>query len=124
MQDCIFCKIIKGEIPCYKIYEDDYSLAFLDISGDAMGHTLVVPKEHCDNLLCSGDTILSNLILAVKKISKHYIEDCGFEGINILNNNFEIAGQSVFHLHFHIFPRGGKFLPSLTLEEQRQKLMM
>ena len=105
MEDCIFCKIIKGEIPCYKIYEDEYVLAFLDIAGDVDGHTLVIPKKHCKNILDCDEETLKNLIIAVQKISKHYTENCGYDGVNLLNASDESAQQSVFHFHIHIVPR-------------------
>lgn len=105
MDDCIFCKIIRGEIPCYKIYEDDFVLAFLDIAKEHFGHTLVVPKKHYINTLDCDAKYLEKVILAVQKISKHYVFDCGFKGVNVLNANGLEAGQSVFHLHFHIIPR-------------------
>ncbi len=102
----IFCKIIKGESPCYKIYEDDDVLAFLDISQKYFGHTLVVPKKHFANTLDCDDEILKKVILATKKIAKHYVDDCGVSGVNILNNNGKEAGQMVEHLHYHIIPQG------------------
>lgn len=101
---CIFCDIIKGDIPSYKIYEDEYTYAFLDISNDVEGHTLVVPKEHCENILSASRETLDKVMESVQKISKHYI-DLGYTGINILNNNGSDAEQSVMHLHFHIIPR-------------------
>ena len=103
--DCIFCKIIKGEIPSYKIYEDDMTYAFLDIACDSLGHTLVIPKKHCVNVLDCDEKYLKAMIDTVQKISKHYVDDCGFEGVNVLNASGESAQQSVFHLHFHIIPR-------------------
>ena len=105
MEDCIFCKIVKGDIPSYKIYEDDDVLAFLDISKDIDGHTLVIPKRHCKNMLDCDDDILAKVIKVTKLISNHYVNDCGFDGVNILNANNECSGQSVFHLHYHIIPR-------------------
>ena len=105
MNDCIFCKIIKGEIPSYKIYEDDKVYAFLDIACDAVGHTLVIPKKHCTNVLDCDKVYLDAVMEAVQKISNHYVNDCGFDGVNILNASGESAQQSVFHLHFHIIPR-------------------
>ena len=108
MDNCIFCRIIKGEAPCYKIYEDEFVLAFLDISKDCYGHTLVVPKKHCTNVLDCDDDVLYKVMSAVKKISNHYIQNCGFKGVNILNASGEEAQQSVFHLHFHILPRTNK----------------
>lgn len=105
MNDCIFCKIIKGEIPSYKIYEDDYVYAFLDIACDAYGHTLVVPKKHCTNVLDCDATSLAHILPAVQKIADHYVNDCGFDGVNILNASGAAAEQTVFHLHFHVIPR-------------------
>ncbi len=102
---CIFCKIINQEIPSYKIYEDDYTYAFLDIAKDIDGHTLVVPKKHVTNILDCDDETLAHVIHAVKVISKHYVEDLGYDGVNVLNANNEAAEQSIFHLHFHIIPR-------------------
>ena len=102
---CIFCKIINGEIPSYKIYEDENSLAFLDIVDDAIGHTLVIPKKHYENILDIDNETLSKVIAVVKKISNHYVENCGYTGVNIMNASGKDAQQSVFHLHFHIIPR-------------------
>lgn len=105
MNDCIFCKIIKGEIPSYKIYEDDKTYAFLDIACDCEGHTLVIPKKHCTNVLDCDKDYLAATMESVQKIAKHYVEDCGYDGVNIINASGEAAQQSVFHLHFHIYPR-------------------
>ena len=102
---CIFCKIIAGEIPSYKIYEDEYTYAFLDIADDAEGHTLVIPKEHYENVLDIPNDLLDKVMCSVKKIANHYVEDCGYTGVNIMNASGVDAQQSVFHLHFHIFPR-------------------
>ncbi len=105
MNDCIFCKIIDGSIPSYKIYEDEHVYAFLDIACDAVGHTLVIPKQHCINVLDCPKEYLDAVIEAVQKISRHYVEQCGFEGVNVLNSSGSAAQQEVFHLHFHIYPR-------------------
>lgn len=105
MTDCIFCKIIKGDIPSYKIYEDDYVYAFLDIACDVYGHTLVIPKKHFTNVLDCDKLYLSKVMEAVQLISNHYVNDCGFDGVNVLNTNGQSAEQSVFHLHFHVIPR-------------------
>lgn len=102
---CIFCEIVKGNIPCYKIYEDKDTLAFLDISKEGYGHTLVIPKKHTK---CFAESSLKELGYCTKvaqKISNHYIKNCGFDGVNIIINNGESAGQSVQHLHVHIIPR-------------------
>lgn len=105
MNDCIFCKIVKGEIPSYKIYEDKWTYAFLDISNDANGHILVIPKKHCENILDCDEETLSRVTSSIKKISKHLVENCGFTGVNVLNASGKDAQQSVFHLHFHLLPR-------------------
>lgn len=102
---CIFCKILNGEIPSYKIYEDENVYAFLDIADDAIGHTLVIPKNHYENILDIPEFELESIIKAVKKISLHYTENCGFTGVNIMNASGQSAQQTVFHLHFHIIPR-------------------
>jgi histidine triad (HIT) family protein len=103
--DCLFCKIIAGEIPAYKIYEDDDVYAFLDVAEDADGHTLVVPKTHCRNILDADPAGLAKTLAGVQTVSRHYIDDCGFEGVNVLTFAEPSAGQTVFHLHFHIYPR-------------------
>ena len=103
--DCIFCKIIKGDIPSYKIYEDEYTYAFLDISKDIDGHTLVVCKKHYNNVLDADEETLAHIMSTIKKISNHYINNCGYDGVNILNASGSAAQQTVSHLHFHIIPR-------------------
>lgn len=102
---CIFCEIVKGKIPCYKIYEDEHTLAFLDIDQEGFGHTLVIPKSHSESFINSNLEELTYCIQTAQKISKHYIQNCGFSGVNILINNGESAGQSVMHFHIHIIPR-------------------
>ena len=103
--DCIFCKIIKKEIPSHIIYEDDKTLAFLDIADDFYGHTLVIPKKHYENIIDCDNLTYNAVMNTVKKISEHYVNDCGFDGVNIVNASGKEAEQSVFHLHIHIIPR-------------------
>ena len=103
-EDCIFCKIANGEAPSYKIYENEYVYAFLDISKDCYGHTLVVPKQHFENLFDCDEMFLTETIKATQKIANHY-RNLGFKGVNIINASGKEAQQSVFHLHFHILPR-------------------
>lgn len=105
MSDCVFCKIIAGEIPSYKIYEDDSALAFLDIAPVNPGHTLVVSKNHFANMEEIPEEELCRLIKAVKKVGKALKEGLGAEGYNINENNDPVAGQVVPHIHFHIMPR-------------------
>ena len=104
---CLFCKIINKEIPSYKIYEDEYTYAFLDIAKDIDGHTLVIPKKHVTNVLDCDNQTLSHVMESVKKVANHYVE-LGYDGVNIMNASGEAAEQSVFHLHFHIL--GGEQL--------------
>lgn len=105
MNDCIFCKIISGEIPSHKIYEDDWTLAFLDIAPSSVGHSLVIPKDHFENIYTLPDETLARLSLTAKKVSvalKHSLE-C--DGVNLIMNNEKSAGQIIFHSHIHIIPR-------------------
>jgi histidine triad (HIT) family protein len=107
MSDCIFCKIIDGEIPSSKVYEDEHVVAFLDISQVTKGHTLVIPKVHKENVYELTEDIASKVFAAVPKISNAIKAEYNPIGLNLLNNNGEDAGQSVFHFHIHIIPRYG-----------------
>lgn len=102
---CIFCKIVNKEIPSYCIYEDDLVMAFLDISQVTKGHTLIIPKEHYNNMLECDDEVLSHLIRVAKKLALHIMEKTEANGMNILSNVNEVAGQSVHHFHIHLIPR-------------------
>lgn len=104
MKDCLFCKIVKGEVPSYKIYEDDNVYAFLDIANDVYGHTLVISKKHYNNIIDCPARSLGKVIASVKKVGDHFIS-LGYSGYNIINNSGASAEQSVMHLHFHILPR-------------------
>lgn len=108
---CIFCKIISGEIPSYKVYEDDNTLAFLDIKPVSSGHTLVIPKKHYANLEEIGEDDLIAFIIAVKKVGAILKNKFGAAGYNLTENNDPVAGQEIPHLHFHLIPRqeGDKF---------------
>ena len=105
MNDCIFCKIINKEIPCYKIYEDEKIIAFLDRTPVNPGHTLVVPKKHSETILDTDDETLKELIIATKKISNAIYKGLRLKGFNIGLNQFKIGGQIVPHIHIHIMPR-------------------
>ena len=106
MEDCIFCKIIAGEIPSYKIYEDEVVYAFLDITQVTPGHTLVVPKKHAKDIFEYDEELASQVFARIPKIAraleKAYPD---MQGLNIINNNREVAYQSVFHSHIHLIPR-------------------
>lgn len=103
--NCVFCKILNKEIPSYKIYEDEYTYAFLDIAEDVDGHTLIIPKKHVCNVLDVDEETLTHVMNTTKKIMNHYVDDLKFDGCNILNASGEAAQQSVMHLHFHVIPR-------------------
>ena len=120
--DCLFCKIIAGEIPSYKIFEDEWTYAFLDVSNDCDGHILVVPKKHCEDLAMADVQTLGHVMNSVQTIGKHLIEKCGFDGFNIISNNGKSAEQSVMHFHVHILPRkkdnGNHIFPVLDKNEE------
>ena len=103
--DCVFCAIAAGEIPSFKVYEDDLVLAYLDINPFTKGHTLVIPKAHSAGLLDTDDAVLAAVVPRVKKIAAHLKAALPCEGFNVLQNNGEAAGQTVKHIHFHIIPR-------------------
>ena len=105
MSECIFCQIVSGQIPSSKVYEDEEVLAFLDITQVTKGHTLVIPKKHYRNMLEMDAEAASSLFARVPKIAKQLQEKLGASGINIINNNEEAAGQTVFHTHVHLLPR-------------------
>jgi histidine triad (HIT) family protein len=102
---CIFCKIINKEIPCYKVYEDEKTLAFLDIKPVNPGHTIVIPKEHYQNIEDISAEDFIAVMMTVKKIGKLLKDKLGVIGYNVHENNDLVAGQEVPHLHFHIIPR-------------------
>ena len=105
MNECIFCRIIKREIPCSKVYEDDRFLCFLDIMPINKGHILVIPKEHYETVLDMPDNLLKDIFVLAKKISKAVMDGTGADGFNIGINSYEAAGQVVMHMHLHIIPR-------------------
>ena len=101
----IFCKIVDGEIPCYKLYEDDDVLAFLDISQVTKGHALVISKRHYENFLSTPKEIMHKVMDVAQRIGQVDIKLLGAEGVNILSNCYPAAGQSVMHVHVHVIPR-------------------
>lgn len=105
MADCIFCKIVRGEIPCAKVYEDDLVLSFLDINPINPGHTLILPKEHYASLFEVDPEALKACAVAAQKISKAVYQGVKADGLNFLQNNFRAAGQLIDHVHFHLIPR-------------------
>ena len=105
MDDCVFCRIISGELPSMKVYEDDDTIAFMDIAADVDGHIVDAPKKHVVSILDCDCKTLESLIGTVKKLSDHLTGNCGYDGVNILNASGKSAGQSVPHFHMHLIPR-------------------
>lgn len=105
MNNCIFCKIVNGELPAAKVFENDDVIAFLDLSQITKGHTLVIPKRHQENIYEMTPEIAGKLFEAVPKISRALQTTFKPQGLNILNNNGVFAGQAVFHFHLHLIPR-------------------
>lgn len=106
MDNCIFCKIVKGEIPSTRIYEDDVCIATLDINPAAMGHTLIIPKEHHNDITDNTDeALLGHLFKVASIVGERQKERLSADGFNVLQNNGTAAGQSVMHLHIHVIPR-------------------
>ena len=106
--DCIFCAIAAGEIPSFKVYEDDLVVAYLDINPFTKGHTLVIPKAHSQDLLETPDETLAAIIARVKKVAAPRKAALPCDGFNVLQNTGEAAGQTVHPVHFHIVPRYGQ----------------
>ena len=102
---CIFCKIVKGEIPCVKIYEDADVLAFLDVFPLTKGHALVIPKQHFENIFDIDEVVLQKVMVAVKHISGKIKDSLKADGIRISQSNGRHAGQVIGHFHVHIIPR-------------------
>ena len=105
MSDCLFCNIISGDVPSHKIYEDEVGYAFLDINPVNPGHALVIPKAHASDMRESSSEDLAHMMDVVKKLVPSILNEVGAIDFNIVSNIGPIAGQSVFHTHFHIIPR-------------------
>ena len=102
---CIFCEIINGNIPSSKVYEDENTMAILDLSQTTLGHTLVMPKKHYDNFLEMPEDEYANLMAKAQKVAKLVTSKLNAKGCNVLINTNEVAGQTVMHTHVHIIPR-------------------
>ena len=103
--DCIFCKIVAGDIPSYKVYEDKHVLAFFDILPISPGHTIVAPKSHEADVEALSDEEFSAMAIAVKKIGKAMMDGLGVKGYSVFLDNKSAANQHVPHAHFHVVPR-------------------
>ena len=104
-ENCIFCKILAGEIPSTAVYEDDDFKAILDVNPAARGHVIILPKNHAANIYELPDEDASKIMVVAKKIATAIEKAYHCDGVNILQNNGEAAGQTVFHLHVHVIPR-------------------
>lgn len=104
-EDCVFCKIIAGEIPSTAVYEDEDFLAILDVNPAARGHVIILPKKHAANIFEMDEEDAAKVFPVAKKIASALKKTYDCDGVNILQNNGEAAGQTVFHLHVHVIPR-------------------
>ena len=102
---CVFCRIIRGELPCTRLYEDDDVLAFLDIGPLVKGHALVIPKRHLDLLTAVPADLLGRVMSVVQRVAAAQMERLGAAGVNVHQSNGAVAGQVVPHVHFHVIPR-------------------
>ena len=105
MENCIFCKIANGEIPAATLYEDEDFRVILDLGPASKGHALILPKEHYKDLYHLDDEIAAKALVLAKRMITKLTEVLGCEGYNIVQNNGELAGQTVFHFHMHLIPR-------------------
>ena len=105
MQDCIFCQVARGDSPSWKVYENESVYAFLDINPATRYHTLIIPKNHYQDIFDIPEDELKEVIAVVRKLARWYKEKLGFEHIQIISNTGAEAQQTVFHIHFHIVPR-------------------
>ncbi|MCL7413287.1 MAG: HIT family protein [ANME-2 cluster archaeon] len=132
MEDCIFCKIVNADIPSFTVYQDNDTLAFLDINPDTRGHTLVIPKKHAENITDMDDRDIAFVFRTVRKVVRGLQAAIEPEGFNLVVNHGEVAGQIIPHFHCHIIPRntgdgieyksGGSTLSTQELEELAVKV--
>jgi len=129
MDNCIFCKIANGEIPSSTIYEDGDFRVFLDLSPATRGHALLVPKNHYANFFEMDDEMIAKAFVVAKKVGANMMEKLGCDGFNLVQNNGEAAGQTIFHFHLHLIPRckddnaGISWTPGETTAEEREALV-
>jgi histidine triad (HIT) family protein len=105
--DCLFCKIVSGEIPATKVHEDERTIAFMDINPGTRGHLLVIPREHVADLHAIGDEDLLAVARTARTMADKALDRLGAEGVNVIQNNGSAAWQTVFHYHVHVVPRYG-----------------
>lgn len=129
VMDCIFCKIAQGEIPSATLYEDEDFRVILDVNPASKGHALILPKAHASNLYELSDEAASKALVLAKKMASKMADALDCEGLNLVQNNGELAGQTVFHFHMHLIPRykdddvkmGWK--PGKLTEETKEELL-
>jgi histidine triad (HIT) family protein len=103
--DCLFCKIVAGDIPSVRVHEDERTVAFMDINPATRGHVLVVPREHAADVLAIDPEDLKAVVLAAKGLAQRVRDKLGADGVNLLNSTGSVAWQTVFHFHMHVIPR-------------------
>lgn len=127
--DCIFCKIANGEIPSATLYEDEDFRIILDVNPASKGHALILPKKHASNLYELPDEAASKVLILAKNMAEKMTEALNCDGLNLVQNNGEIAGQTVFHFHMHLIPRyeGDRvkvgWKPSKLSDETKEELL-
>ncbi|MCI5903222.1 MAG: HIT family protein [Blautia sp.] len=129
MGDCIFCKIANGEIPAATIYEDEEFRVILDLGPATRGHALILPKTHAANIYEMPDELVGKAMILAKKMAVRMTQALGCDGFNVVQNNGEAAGQTVFHFHMHLIPRYEKdgamvsWKPGKLTDETREELL-
>lgn len=127
--DCIFCKIANGQIPSAAVYEDEDFKVILDLGPASKGHALIIPKEHYANIFDMPDLLLQKAYTLAKKLAAQLKDTLECDGINILQNNGEAAGQTVFHFHIHLIPRRTKdrvgitWKPGTLTEQDKEEIL-
>lgn len=116
--NCIFCKIANGEIPSRTIYEDEDFRVIMDLAPATKGHSLILPKEHYKNIYEIADDTAAKVLPLAKKMATLMTEKLGADGFNVVQNNNEVAGQTVFHFHVHLIPRYNDDNQSLVMKPQ------
>ena len=129
MGECIFCKIANGEIPSATLYEDDKFRVILDLSPASKGHALILPKQHVANLYEIPDELAADAMILAKKMADKMTKALSCDGFNLVQNNGEAAGQTVFHFHMHLIPRYDKdqvgltWKPGTLTDEDREEIL-
>ena len=129
MDNCIFCKIAAGEIPSATLYEDDDFRVILDLGPAAKGHSLILPKSHAANITEMPEELLGKAMVLAKKVASSMFSSLDCDGVNVVQNNGEAAGQTVFHFHMHVIPRyagdgaGVNWTPGTLTDEVREELL-